>query len=305
MLRCWRDLTTSGRLRQHRARACLVSEPERVIAVEASVAKLSPADRASILNQSLAHFRNPSGPDLLKRTERFNDFIQSRAEFGLWPYSRALEQANGPLTAVSDITAATREGINFASQDYLGLSRHQSVADAGIEAMRRVRPPQRRLRRPARQHAAVAGAGAESGGTPRHGARHALSDRMGGRLRGDRGLRAPARPHRHGLSVPRLPAAGRGVGHAADQALHPQRRRGPQGPAAVDPRQGRPQRHHGDHRGAVRDGVRRARPRGLPGGLQRERRDAARRRGAGPGRPGAGRRRHDRGARVGRARSTW
>ena len=55
-----------------------------MVAVEASVAKLSPADRASILNQSLAHFRNPSGPDLLKRTERFNDFIQSRAEFGLW-----------------------------------------------------------------------------------------------------------------------------------------------------------------------------------------------------------------------------
>ena len=115
-------------------------EPERVIAVEASVAKLSPEDRARILNQSLAHFRNPSGPDLLKRTERFNDFIQSRAEFGLWPYSRTLEQANGPLTSVSDITAATREGINFASQDYLGLSRHQSVADAGIEAMRRFGP---------------------------------------------------------------------------------------------------------------------------------------------------------------------
>jgi glycine C-acetyltransferase len=111
-----------------------------VIAVEASVAKLSPEDRARILNQSLAHFRNPSGPDLLKRTERLNEFIQSRAEFGLWPYSRALERANGPQTTVSDITSASREGINFASQDYLGLSRHQSVADAGIEAMRHFGP---------------------------------------------------------------------------------------------------------------------------------------------------------------------
>jgi glycine C-acetyltransferase len=109
---------------------------ERVVGVEASVAKLSPEDRARILNQSLAHFRNPSGADLIKRTERFNAFIQSRAEFGLWPYGRALERANGPLTTVSDISAATREGINFAAQDYLGLSRHSRVVDAGIEAMR-------------------------------------------------------------------------------------------------------------------------------------------------------------------------
>jgi len=101
---------------------------------------LSPEDRARILNQSLAHFRNPAGPDLLKRTERFNEFVQSRAQFGLWPYSRALEKPTGPHTAISDITAATREGINFASQDYLGLSRHPSVADAGIEAMRQFGP---------------------------------------------------------------------------------------------------------------------------------------------------------------------
>jgi glycine C-acetyltransferase len=124
--------------RRH-TRACL-PQHEPVVAVEASVAKLSPEDRARILNQSMAHFRNPSGPDLLKRTERFNEFVQSRAQFGLWPYSRALEKATGPLTTVSDITAATREGINFASQDYLGLSRHPSVADAGIEAMRRFGP---------------------------------------------------------------------------------------------------------------------------------------------------------------------
>jgi 7-keto-8-aminopelargonate synthetase-like enzyme len=111
-----------------------------VVGVEASVAKLSPEDRARILNQSLAHFRNPSGADLIKRTERFNAFIQSRAEFGLWPYARALERANGPLTTVSDISAATREGINFAAQDYLGLSRHSRVVDAGIEAMRQFGP---------------------------------------------------------------------------------------------------------------------------------------------------------------------
>jgi 7-keto-8-aminopelargonate synthetase-like enzyme len=108
--------------------------------VEASVAKLSPEDRARIMTQSMAHFRNPSGPDLLRRTERFYDFMQSRAQFGLWPYSRALEKATGPNTTISDDTTTAREGINFASQDYLGLSRHPSVAAAGIEAMREFGP---------------------------------------------------------------------------------------------------------------------------------------------------------------------
>src|SRR6185295_15816443 len=104
--------------------------------VEASVSKLSPEERARIMGQSVAHFRNPSGADLLKRTERFYDFVQSRAEFGLWPYSRALENAAGPHASVSDISKTTRDGINFASQDYLGLGQHPSVVEAGIEAMR-------------------------------------------------------------------------------------------------------------------------------------------------------------------------
>ena len=110
------------------------------MAAEASVSKLSPEERARIMTQSIAHFRNPSGPDLLKRTERFYDYMQSRAEYGLWPYSRALEKAAGPHTTVSDSTTTTREGINFASQDYLGLSRHPSIAAAGIEAMREFGP---------------------------------------------------------------------------------------------------------------------------------------------------------------------
>ena len=108
--------------------------------MEAADAKLSPEDRARIMSQSMAHFRNPSGADLLKRTEKFYDFIQSRAENGLWPYSRALEKAAGPRTTVSDGTTTARDGINFASQDYLGLSRHPKIAEAGIEAMREFGP---------------------------------------------------------------------------------------------------------------------------------------------------------------------
>lgn len=106
----------------------------------ASPSDLSMEERERILTQSSAHFRNPSGSDLLKRTERFHDYIQRRARYGLWHYSRALEAATGPRTTVSDMFGAAREGLNFASQDYLGLSQHPSVANAGIEAMRRFGP---------------------------------------------------------------------------------------------------------------------------------------------------------------------
>jgi glycine C-acetyltransferase len=92
------------------------------------------------MTQSMAHFRNPSGADLIKRTERFYDFIMSRAEHGLWPYSRALGKAAGPQTSVSDMTSPARDGINFASQDYLGLGGHPAIAEAGIAAMREFGP---------------------------------------------------------------------------------------------------------------------------------------------------------------------
>ena len=106
----------------------------------ASPSSLSPEDRERILTQSSAHFRNPSGSNLLQRTGRFHDYIQRRSQYGLWPYSRALQTATGPRTTVSDIHGTAREGINFASQDYLGLSQHASVISAGIEAMRRFGP---------------------------------------------------------------------------------------------------------------------------------------------------------------------
>src|SRR5262249_21979699 len=112
----------------------------RGLPMTGSPLELSAEERERTLTQSSAHFRNPSGPDLLKRTERFHEYVQRRARHGLWPFSRALEAATGPRTTISDVSGTAREGINFASQDYLGLSQHPSVVEAGIEAMRRFGP---------------------------------------------------------------------------------------------------------------------------------------------------------------------
>ena len=76
----------------------------------ASPSSLSPEDREQILTQSSAHFRNPSGSKSLQRTGRFHDYIERRSQYGLWPYSRALQTATGPRTTVSDIHGTAREG---------------------------------------------------------------------------------------------------------------------------------------------------------------------------------------------------
>lgn len=102
-----------------------------------SLAAATLEERERVLTQSLAHFRNPPGPDLLRRADRFGDYIGRRERYGLWPYARALEAAAGPRTAVSDSRGDVRQGLNFASQDYLGLSGHPKVRQAAIEAVER------------------------------------------------------------------------------------------------------------------------------------------------------------------------
>ena len=108
--------------------------------MESEISRLSVQDRKRLLTLSQAHFRNPSGSDLLKRTERFYDFLQRRAQFGLWPFSRSLERATGPHTEISDISGVKRRGINFGSHDYLGLNTHPRISEAAVEAIREYGP---------------------------------------------------------------------------------------------------------------------------------------------------------------------
>jgi glycine C-acetyltransferase len=106
----------------------------------ADLNSLSADERERLLTQSMAHYRNPSGSDLIARSERFSQYIKARLAFGLWPYSRALEKATGPETTISDAASITRTGINFASQDYLGLSRDPRITDVAMDALRQFGP---------------------------------------------------------------------------------------------------------------------------------------------------------------------
>ena len=97
-----------------------------------------PQDRLpSTLQGSVRDYRLLPGPDMLARVESFYDWQNARRREALWPYSRST--ATGPRTicTVTDDAGRRVRGINFGSQDYLGLSSHKGVMEAAHEAIER------------------------------------------------------------------------------------------------------------------------------------------------------------------------
>jgi glycine C-acetyltransferase len=89
-----------------------------------------------LMRHFVSHYANPSGPDLLARTEPFFAWQDARRRQGLWPYSRSLERAPEAECAVRGETGELRRGDNFASQDYLSLSTHPAVVEAAHRGIR-------------------------------------------------------------------------------------------------------------------------------------------------------------------------
>jgi glycine C-acetyltransferase len=55
----------------------------------------------------------------------------------VWPYARAVHGGIGATTHAEGETLEVREGLNFATQDYLSLASHPAVLDAAEFALRR------------------------------------------------------------------------------------------------------------------------------------------------------------------------
>jgi glycine C-acetyltransferase len=87
------------------------------------------------LGGNVALFRQPSGRDLLRRAGPLEQWCTLRARHGVWPYGRTLDGPPGPRATVEGDGLAAREGINFASQDYLSLSAHPAVIDAAMRVL--------------------------------------------------------------------------------------------------------------------------------------------------------------------------
>ena len=92
------------------------------------------------LEGSFADFVRLSGKNLESRTQRYHEWRRKRIEQGVWTFSTELQSSPGPEASVIDEAGTERTGVNFASQDYLGLSAHREVRAAAIEAINQYGP---------------------------------------------------------------------------------------------------------------------------------------------------------------------
>jgi 7-keto-8-aminopelargonate synthetase-like enzyme/DNA-binding NarL/FixJ family response regulator len=89
----------------------------------------SDVDPALALTGSMRDFRELRGKDLIARVGNFYEWQRLRRNQGLWPYSKATEQAPLAVTAARDDSGLRFSGLNFATQDYLGLSSDPEIKE--------------------------------------------------------------------------------------------------------------------------------------------------------------------------------
>ena len=94
------------------------------------IANTESVNESDAFTKHLGMFTHPKGAHLIERTRPLGEWLNSRIELGTWPYSRALETSPDTTARVRGSNGLTVEGINFGSQDYLGLASHPSVHDA-------------------------------------------------------------------------------------------------------------------------------------------------------------------------------
>ncbi|HYN86694.1 MAG TPA: aminotransferase class I/II-fold pyridoxal phosphate-dependent enzyme [Pyrinomonadaceae bacterium] len=92
-------------------------------------------NQTDAFTKHLGMFTHPKGAHLIERTRPLGEWLNQRVELGTWPYSRALETSPATDARVKSSNGLVVEGVNFGSQDYLGLSSHDSVHAAAVRAL--------------------------------------------------------------------------------------------------------------------------------------------------------------------------
>jgi glycine C-acetyltransferase len=86
-------------------------------------------DPIAALTGSMRDFRQLQGKDLIARVGGFYEWQHLRRRHGLWPYSKTTEQAPLACCAARDDSGVRFFGLNFATQDYLGLSSDPEIKE--------------------------------------------------------------------------------------------------------------------------------------------------------------------------------
>lgn len=87
-------------------------------------------------NLSLANFMSMPGCDIMQRADSFYEFIEDYIEKRHFQYKRVALNKSGPVREVVDrYTGKIRKMIYLASNDYLNLTNHPKVIQAGKEAL--------------------------------------------------------------------------------------------------------------------------------------------------------------------------
>ncbi|HYH10531.1 MAG TPA: pyridoxal phosphate-dependent aminotransferase family protein [Thermoanaerobaculia bacterium] len=92
-------------------------------------------EETSAFTKHLGLFANPKGPHLLERTRELGQWLDLRTELNTWPYARTLQARPGTQTVLESQNSRLVAGLNFGSQDYLGLASDGRIVDAAKHAL--------------------------------------------------------------------------------------------------------------------------------------------------------------------------
>ena len=90
---------------------------------------MSTIDLPQALTGSVRDFRSFQGKDLMARVRPFYEWQELRRKLRLWPYSKSTQKAPMSVCTAADDTGFQFTGLNFGTQDYLGLSSDPQIKE--------------------------------------------------------------------------------------------------------------------------------------------------------------------------------
>ena len=90
---------------------------------------MSTVDLTQALTGSVRDFRAFQGTDLMARVSPFYEWQDLRRKQRLWPYSKSTQKAPMSVCTAADDTGFQFTGLNFGTQDYLGLSSDPEIKE--------------------------------------------------------------------------------------------------------------------------------------------------------------------------------